>query len=246
MNLEKKLSKLSLLEDFYFFETINSTNLFGLSLAKEKVQKTTLILAEEQTAGIGRFGRSWNSQKNKGLWFTLVFPKIEDEKKPLLSMLFASCLVNVLKEKSVFASVKWPNDVFLNRKKICGILAQTVSNFPSIVVGTGINVNHENFPGDLPNASSLFLETGKFWNKNDLLFEFLAELETNLKFSEEKWLQDWQTNCSFLGEKVSVFLSEKIFEGVFEGVTENGNLILKQENGERSFFSAGEVSLKNC
>ncbi|KAA3596325.1 MAG: biotin--[acetyl-CoA-carboxylase] ligase [Calditrichaeota bacterium] len=242
--LQEKFQNLNLIQRIYFFETIDSTNTFGISLVRQNTISGTLILAEEQNQGKGRLGRNWISSKGLGLWFSVILEEKEIFKKPLLSMLFAACLTNILKEMGFKASVKWPNDVLVNRKKVCGILAQTTSNSDSIVIGTGINVNHEKLPQDLPNASSLFLESGKKINRLDLLHSFLKEVENQIGKSISDWLGFWGKNCDFFGEEIRLTSNSEIFEGKFCGVSKEGELILLFRDGKKKFFQAGDTTLK--
>lgn len=242
--LQEKFQNLDLIQRIYFFDSIDSTNTFGISLVKQSAISGTLILAEEQTQGKGRLGRNWISSKELGLWFSVILKEKELPKKPLLSMLFAACLTSVLREMNFDASVKWPNDVLVNRKKVCGILAQTTSKSDLIVIGTGINANHEFLPKDLPNASSLFLESGKKINRLDLLYKFLLEVESELKDSASEWVKFWKMNCNFIGEEIRLTSNEKTFEGKFCGVSENGELVLSLHKDKKMFFQAGDTTLK--
>ncbi len=242
--LQEKFKNLSFIQRIYFFETIDSTNTFGISLVRQNTISGTLILAEEQTQGKGRLGRNWVSSKGLGLWFSLILEEKKLAKKPLLSMLFAASLTKVLRELNLEASVKWPNDVLVNRKKVCGILAQTTSNSDSVVIGTGINVNHETLPKDLPNASSLLLESGEKINRLDLLYNFLVEVESKINNSISEWLDFWERNCDFVGEEIRLTSNGEIFEGKFCGVSEDGELILNLRNGEQKLFQAGDTTLK--
>lgn len=242
--LQEKFQNLSLVQRIYFFETIDSTNAFGISLVRQNAISGTLILSEEQTQGKGRLGRNWISLRGVGLWFSVILEVKQIEKKPLLSLLFAASLVKILREMDFKASVKWPNDVLVNRKKVSGILAQATSRSDLVVVGIGINVNHEILPENLPNASSLLLESAEKIDRLELLYKFLTEVEKNIGKSVKEWLAFWEKNCDFIGEEVRLTSNAEVFEGIFCGISVEGKLILKLRNGELKFFQAGDTTLK--
>src|SRR5208283_2326 len=167
----------------FAFDILDSTNVKAKSLALDDAQEGAIVIAEEQTAGKGRLGRSWSSEKGKNLTFSVIArPRISPQHLGILS-LFAGVSVaralTTLTDKTI--RCKWPNDVFLNNKKVCGILSESVASEKSItavIIGIGINVNQKKFSPDLQEkATSLALETGRDFHRWQVLAAILKEIE---------------------------------------------------------------------
>jgi len=163
------------------YKKISSTS----ELAKElKLEAWTVILADEQTSGYGRKGREWFSPKG-GLYFTIVLPRIGIDDLQILTFLAAFSIGKIIKEKfNLEPFIKLPNDIYINQKKICGILTENVigKNVKLSIMGIGLNTNIEEFPRDLNDvATSLKVETGKKVNHNEILKKIITEIKQNLR-----------------------------------------------------------------
>lgn len=171
-----------------FFDSIDSTNTYAKSHANEFVSdELTCIIAEEQTGGRGQFGRKWISPKGVNLTVTLFFHLSKDTQHiETLAIFMAKCLKEVLEASNIHATLKWPNDLLLNGKKLAGVLCETVFNPGTIqvILGFGLNVNMEQI--DLlqidQKATSLKQETGLIWNKETLLEQILNHFVRAIKF----------------------------------------------------------------
>ena len=217
-------------DKIYYYEQLDSTNLKALELAKQGAAEGTIVIAARQTAGRGRMRRKWESPEGKGLWFSMILrPTIAAEYCAQITLLTAVAAVKalqVLTDKKF--SIKWPNDIMLDGKKVCGILAEMAltadGSIEYAVVGIGININmsSEDFGAQLEaTATSLYLATGIEYEHEQVLKAFLDEFD--LLYSH--WhccgfaliRQDWLDYSCTLGHKVTVRDNDtEIYSGVAE------------------------------
>ena len=162
----------------YKYQIVRSTNDLALQLAREGAPEGTLVLAEAQTGGRGRWGRRWLSPEGKGIWASLIL-RPEDDPGGTLAVGVASGIAEALRDRTgVDAEVKWPNDVVVGGRKLAGVLVERGGE--AYVVGFGVNVLQakEDFPPELRDrATSLLLETGRAWDREELLWGILEEVE---------------------------------------------------------------------
>jgi len=234
-------------------ESLSSTN----DLAKElayKVPDGTVIVAEEQTKGRGRMGRSWFSEKSSCILTSLILkPQIRPEKTVALTQVAALAVVKAIEEVcSVKTKIKWPNDIILNSKKVCGILTEMSSEIDVvnyIVIGIGINVNCTKFPDDLKEkATSLQLELGKPVDRKKLLASLLNNLEIYYKKYEEKGFESLipliLENSITIGKEVRAIYADREIKGQAITIDKEGKLIIRTEKGEEIALLSGEVSVR--
>jgi BirA family biotin operon repressor/biotin-[acetyl-CoA-carboxylase] ligase len=203
-----------------------------------------VVAAEHQTGGKGRHGRVWVAPKGKNLCFNILLPaqNLKPEYYAPSAQIAAITLANILKKMGITASVKWPNDILVNRKKICGIISELLfQNYISLGIGINVNTEVSDFENlDRP-ATSILIETGKACNKETLLQEFLAEYKANFKTLCEKGLQpfmdEWRSMGCFVGCKAKLMEGESILEGTIEAVQDNGSLLFKTETGLKTIWS---------
>lgn len=238
----------------YHFETIDSTNKKAKELAVAGAEHGTLVTADAQQAGIGRRGRSWSSEKETGIYMSMLLrPRIATDKASMLTLVAALAVESAIAEMlQCQPMIKWPNDIVLNKKKICGILTELALNGTEIdyvVIGIGINANNKEFPEEIvQTASSLFLELNEeidtelliteIWKQFAVYYEQFLETEdlTLLKEEYEKALVNKE-------EKVKVLDPLGEYIGVARGITNTGELIVDTE-GEIRYVSSGEVSVR--
>jgi BirA family transcriptional regulator, biotin operon repressor / biotin---[acetyl-CoA-carboxylase] ligase len=232
------------------YDSIDSTNTAAINQAKRGADEGLCIVAREQTAGRGRHGRTWVSEKDAGLYFSLILrPKIEIRLLPLITLMSAVAVHNAIEKVfQIEGDIKWVNDIHVSGKKICGILAETVETEKglAVIVGIGINLKSSNFPPELSDtATSIETETGQTPNLEIFLPELTSFLEKycDLLYGDpEKIRQEWSARSSYaFGKKVRVTLENETIFGTTRGIEENGGLRLEMETGEVKIIHAGEV-----
>jgi BirA family biotin operon repressor/biotin-[acetyl-CoA-carboxylase] ligase len=233
------------------FETIDSTNTEAVNQARRGADEGLCVVANLQTAGRGRHGRSWISP-DAGLYFSVVLrPKIETKFLPLLTLMSALAVHDALEDLyKIDADIKWANDVHVGDKKICGILAETAetSKGLAVIVGIGVNLKSDNFPVELAKvATSVEAETGNAPDM-EILLQFLTRFLSeyyNLIQSEngtEKIRQNWAKKSSyFSGKSVKAISGDKTIYGITRGIEENGALRVETSGGEIRIIHAGDV-----
>jgi BirA family transcriptional regulator, biotin operon repressor / biotin---[acetyl-CoA-carboxylase] ligase len=237
---------------FHFFRT-DSTNRVAFDLAQQGEEEGAVVIAEEQTAGRGRAGRTWHSERGTGIYVTLLLrPRLAPVQAPLLTMLAGiSAQAAVAAVTGLQVDLKWPNDLLIGGKKVGGILTEmhaepTMVKF--VIVGIGLNVNQEGFPSELGTvATSLRGETGKLQSRRELLVRLLREFESDynrlLREGSGSVVRRFEEISSYgRGKKVSVVTGMETFSGVTAGLTPEG--LLRVERGDGSVFTviAGDVS----
>ena len=244
----------SLVTRIYTMESVDSTNNEAKRRAQEGAPHGSVFVAEEQTGGKGRLGRVWKSPPKTGLWFTLLLrPNATPEQVTNLT-LFAGLAVSraIHALTGLPAQIKWPNDVVIEGKKVCGILTEMAAEMESVeyvIPGIGVNVNTESFPEDIAwKAPSLYLSTGKKWSRATVLQAILREMEELLQRQEEKGtgavLAEYRENCVTIGKPVSTQRGNIRLSGIAEDITDTGELIVRQSNGSELIINSGEVSVQ--
>jgi BirA family biotin operon repressor/biotin-[acetyl-CoA-carboxylase] ligase len=236
---------------YHFFKT-DSTNRVAMELGYADEPEGAVVLAEEQTAGRGRAGRSWHSERGAGLYVTLLLrPKLSPVQAPLLTMLAGlSAHTAVLAQTGLSAELKWPNDLLLNGKKLGGILTEMYAEPNAVrfvIVGIGINVAQEKFPGELATtATSLRKETGRLHSRLEVLVKLLSQFETDynrfLREGAPYVVQRFELVSNFAnGKRVKVDTGRETFLGTTDGLSAEGLLIVKKADGGRVTVIAGDV-----
>ena len=234
------------------FDSIGSTNTEALNQAKQGASEGLCIVAKQQTAGRGRHGRIWISEKDAGLYFSLVLrPKIENRFLPLITLMTAAAVCDTLAELcELEPDIKWANDVHVNDKKICGILAEMTETKAglAIVVGVGINLKSSNFPPELKEiATSIEAETNRIPDAETLLRNLTRQIAEHYRIlsgenGAEKIRREWAKRSSyFAGKSVVVNLENETICGTTRGLEENGALRIETESGEVKIIQAGDV-----
>jgi BirA family biotin operon repressor/biotin-[acetyl-CoA-carboxylase] ligase len=237
---------------YHFFKT-DSTNRVAMELGYADEPEGAVVLAEEQTAGRGRAGRSWHSERGAGLYVTLLLrPKLSPVQAPLLTMLAGlSAHTAVLAQTGLSAELKWPNDLLLNGKKLGGILTEMYAEPNAVrfvLVGIGINVAQEKFPGELATtATSLRKETGRLHSRLEVLVKLLSQFETDynrfLREGAPYVVERFELVSNFAnGKRVKVDTGRETFLGTTDGLSAEGLLIVKKADGGRVTVIAGDVS----
>src|SRR4029077_10656152 len=212
-----------------------STNRVAMGLGNANEPEGTVVLAEEQTAGRGRAGRAWHSERGTGIYATLLLrPKISPVQAPLLTMMAGlSARAAVQAQTGLEVDLKWPNDLMLAGKKLGGILTEMhaePSQVRFVIVGVGLNVNQEKFPADLAGKStSLRMETGRAQSRLEVLVQFLRQFERDyqelLREGAKSVVKRFEATSSYArGKRVRVTNGRESFTGVTAGLEEEGGL----------------------
>jgi len=237
--------------NFIYSEEVESTNSFLLNKSNKFNSEGTILLAEKQSKGRGRKERVWYSAKGQNLTFSILLTSKKYFGKKFNLLNFATSLSVAFALENLFqlkTELKWPNDVLVNGKKICGILLESTSQgnkIERVVIGIGLNVNQALFQGNFNlEPTSVKLELGESVDREKLLAELLNTFEEILQKMESKpdeIMKDWKDRCNLIGEKISVTEEGNTKYGIFEDLDEEGFLLLKTKNKiEKIHF--GDVS----
>lgn len=242
-------------KEVLYFDTIDSTNTKAQELAEKGYPSGTLVVADKQESGKGRRGRSWVSPSGTGIFMTLMIkPDINPNNASMLTLVaalaVAKAITSVIGEKAL---IKWPNDIVINGKKVCGILTEMNAQFDyinHIVVGVGINVHNESFPEEISQmASSLMIEAGgKRFHRAQIIAETMLYFEqyydTFLKTQDLSALvREYDELLVNRNKSVRVLDPKEPFDGKAMGITPKGELIVDTWES-RKLVSSGEVSVR--
>ncbi len=237
-----------------FYDTVSSTNTVALGL-DNRAEEGTVIIADSQEKGRGRFGREWISPPGANIYMSIILrPAVAARHLTLLTILSAVACACALRETTgLTVSVKWPNDLMASDKKIGGILTEIRpirSELPLAVVGIGVNVNMEvrNFPLSIrTTATSLMHETGRNFQREPIVSEMLNEMDRWYKaFQSGLWqtiIAEWQHCSSTLGRHVRVTTRKEAVTGLAEALDEHGYLLLRLPTGEIQKVSSGDLTV---
>ncbi|MFY9621616.1 MAG: biotin--[acetyl-CoA-carboxylase] ligase [Pyrinomonadaceae bacterium] len=235
------------------FDSIDSTNLEAMRQAKSGASEGLCIIAREQTRGRGRLDRSWHSPKDAGLYLSIVLrPKFDLARWPLISLAAALAVHDaIFRVCDLKVDIKWPNDICVRDRKLCGILAETVETEIGLaaIVGIGINLYDENFPAELePHATSLRSVTGSDVDRDHLVNELSKALSERYEMlnsgsGDEHTIREWCANSSYaFGRMVRVSLGDENLVGVTRGLESDGALRIETADGKLRSARAGDVT----
>ena len=237
----------------HFARKMDSTNLWIKRLAKEGAPEGTLALAEYQSAGRGRLGRSWEVPEGTSVMMSILLrPKFEPQFAPMLTLVMGMAVAKAVKDLGFDVSIKWPNDVVVSHKKICGILTEMGvldGKIDYVVIGVGINVNIREFPEKMADkATSLYLEGGREFDRSQvpgLVMEaFEKYYEEFIKTCDLSGLkEEYESILANYDQPVRV-LAKEPYEGIARGITNGGELLVEKQDGTVVEVSAGEVSVR--
>lgn len=240
--------------EIYYYPSIGSTNEEAKRLAQEGALHGSLVIAEEQTGGKGRMGRTWISPPRVGIWMSIILrPSLKPHEAPRITMTSAVAAAKAIRKSTgADCRIKWPNDLLIEGKKVAGILTEMSSDMDGInyvVTGIGINVNNEDFPEELKEtATSLKLVCGKNIDRLEVLTEFLSDFEEYYRYLEagefKNVLQEWRVLCCNLGRRVKIAGRNFALEGIALDVDDDGALLVKSESGTVERILSGDVSLR--
>lgn len=242
--------------ELIFFDSVSSTNTVAMQMASQGCSDGAVVIADSQTGGKGRLGRSWISPPGKNIYMSIVLrPGISPRDATAITLLSAvACASAVRRSCPVDATIKWPNDLIVGTRKLGGILTEIKADIDSIshaVVGIGINVNLalDDIPDEIkPIATSLLIETGEPFSRTELAGNLLFEFDRWYKLLQAKGkrviIDEWLTMSSTIGKEVHVTAGNQTFQGIAEGIDDEGLLIVRLQDGSYRTISAGDVTLR--
>jgi BirA family biotin operon repressor/biotin-[acetyl-CoA-carboxylase] ligase len=241
-------------KDIRYYDQINSTNEMAKTLAREGASEGTVVIADRQLSGKGRLGKHWDSPSGTGIWMSIILkPDIMPVQASQLTLLAGlSVCEAVNKVTGLESRIKWPNDVVVNRKKVCGILTEMSAELDGInyiIVGIGINVNTKEFTEELSHATSLSLEGGKDYMRRYIIKEILEVFEEDyMVYKKERnikhFLQRYKDNCITLNGDVKIITHQREYTAYAKDIAKDGSLIVTDEQGQEETIFSGEVSVR--
>ncbi len=232
------------------YPSLPSTNDVAKLEAKKGAPEGSVVLAEEQTAGRGRIKRAWLSPKGS-VALSIVLRPGPDELSSLIMVASLATVHCIEKVSGLRAQIKWPNDVMIGDKKVCGILIESDVKGKAVdyaVIGIGINVSIKlpDFPEIAPTATSLSHELGREVSRLDIIRCLLVETERLYLAlpSGDSVYQEWRDRLVTLGKKVQVSSGGATYRGIAESVASDGSLLLRQPDGGLTRIVAGDVTLR--
>ena len=244
-------------KEIYIFNEVMSTNTVGKFLSENGVENGTVILSEKQSGAKGRLGKHWESPLG-GIWLSLIVkPKVDHSKIPMITLATGVAVVKTLERIGIEnAEIKWPNDVMINGKKVCGILTEAITKFntiDSVIIGVGIdaNFNVDVLPEELrEGTTTLGRELDQKVNENEVIKCFLEEFEKiGILFEEgefEKILKEWRRYSYSIGKIVEVREPfSKTYDAYVLGISREGALVVEKIDGTLEKVISGECIIKN-
>ncbi|ADY55165.1 biotin/acetyl-CoA-carboxylase ligase [Syntrophobotulus glycolicus DSM 8271] len=241
--------------DLYVSKTVESTNQEAKKYSAKKTKQRILIVANEQTLGKGRFGRTFFSPENSGIYMSIILPlNIEAINAVLITTAAAVAVCRAIQSvANVQPQIKWVNDIFLEGKKICGILTEAFTNVESgivesVVVGIGVNfkTKPEQFPDEIKEtAASLFSGKAPSVTRNHLIAEMTNQLlEICGDLNDRQFLEEYKARSMVLGEKIQFFRNNSWHIAKVLDIDPNGGLIIEDEQGKIQTLNSGEISIQ--
>jgi BirA family biotin operon repressor/biotin-[acetyl-CoA-carboxylase] ligase len=239
--------------DINIFDEVSSTNTLLKEQGNNKNEWCTYI-ASLQTGGRGRLGRSFYSPEGSGVYFSILLkPKLEIEKAILITTAAAVAVTRALEKLGCDnAQIKWVNDIFVDNKKVCGILTESVINtetkkFEFAVLGVGINLlkPKEDFPDDIKSIAGAVFSNEKPDIKERFVAEFLNEFyKIYINLSDVEFMEVYKAKCFCIGKEISVISGNSVRLGTAISIDDNARLLVKFSDNHTEFISSGEISIK--
>lgn len=240
----------------FYYDTIGSTNTKAKELAANGVPEGTVVISEEQTSGRGRLGRAWISPKYKGVWMSIVLrPDIDPMNVAKITQVGAAAVYNAIKSLGIDTSIKWPNDIILNHKKVCGILTEMnaeINKINYVIMGIGINVNldKEDILDDINSvATSLKIESNNSIDRKKLVSSLLNNFEAlyedfldNPKM--KKTIDICKVHSAIIGKEIRVIKRDSTLNAKAIDINEDGKLVVQYKDGSKEALFSGEVSVR--
>lgn len=239
-----------------YFASLDSTNIKAKDLAADGEADGAIVISEEQTMGKGRLGRSFISPKGKGIWMSIILrPDIEPLSASIITQIAAAALNLAAAEMEIQTYIKWPNDIILNNKKVCGILTEMsaeLTNINYVILGIGINANLDknDFTEEVTKKATSFKEeAGKKISRQELLAKVLNHFEVLyedfiINDNIENTIKVCRENSILIGREINVIKRGTAIKAKAIDINDNGLLVVEYENGKTEELISGEVSIR--
>ena len=234
----------------YIFEEIDSTNNYARVLAAQNAENGTLVLANSQTAGRGRQGHTFFSPRRSGLYFSMILrPQKMDHIFRLTPAAAVSAADAIEELTGIRAGIKWVNDLFIEKKKVGGILTEAITDFEtgkieSVIIGIGINIRETDFPEEIRNIAGT-LDAAAL-SRSALAAILRRNLMNNAEHLDEADIMNRYRNLSIvLNREITYSFNNELKTGFVQDINSEGNLVLRDENGNTAVLQSGEISIKN-
>lgn len=234
-------------------DEIDSTNNRAKELAAKGAAHGTVVMAREQSMGRGRFGRRFHSPEGSGVYFSCILrPRIPADRAVMVTSMAAVAVARAIERVAeVKASIKWVNDVYIGRRKVCGILCEAGLDFESgqmqyVVMGIGVNVGKMEFPEELQEiATSISNECGKRVTRSSFAAALIDELNALYpKLEEASFMEEYRSRSNVIGREVEVLRGSERYGAKAVGISDEGSLIVETAGGAQQVLHSGEISLK--
>jgi len=239
-----------------YLNTVESTNITARNMAEDGVDEGTVVIAEKQTMGQGRLQRKWSSPEGKGLWFSIVLrPDVNPARASQITLLAAVAVAEAIKKiTGIKPGIKWPNDLLIGKRKLCGILTEMKSRTDGrveyIILGIGINVNlrREDLNPEIKDiATSILMERGEHTDRNHLLNNILSAIDYWYRIWIEQGFEPvrekWKENSITIGSEVYVDSWDEKYSGLAVDIDEGGSLLIRTADRDLRLLHSGDVSL---
>lgn len=249
LRAESVLANLSYEADVYCHECIGSTNDEAKRLAVKGCAHGTLVIAESQSAGRGRYGRSFYSPAESGLYMSIVIKPNNDRVGIMYTVAAAVAVRDIISRYAPDAKIKWVNDIYLREKKVAGILCEAVSSLEAgelsaVICGIGINLTPpcDGFPEDIKNKAG-YLRENRI-DRAELAAALADSIMNTLSLTNEKIISDYSKHMMLVGRRIYYSKNGKRYTGIVRGVDGSGGLIVDPNTGMRTVLTSGEVRLE--
>lgn len=231
------------------YESVTSTNELAKSMAVAGAPDMSTVIAEHQSGGRGRYGRSFHSPKNTGIYMSIILRPHRYESDVLYTVAAAVALRRVISKYDSEARIKWVNDIYIKDRKVAGILCEAVSEFESgsmsaVICGIGINLTRpdEPFPAELQNKAGYVSDTGI--NRSQFAAEVIKSIGEVMRSDKKDIIKEYADYSMLIGRKIRYQKNEEIFCATATGIDETGGLIVEDDSSNTEILRSGEVTLE--
>ena len=248
--LDKGFIEKNICKEVILFDEIDSTNSYLKKLAKDKKQNDVLVIANHQTNGRGRLGRNFISDKTSGIYMSLlVRPNISINDAKKITCLTAVAINKAIIElTSLDSKIKWVNDIYINNKKVCGILTEAQTSIEEgtidyIIIGIGINVYKRQFDESIKNIATSIEDEGSIISRNDLIIKIVNNIDNYINnFTDEIYMKEYQNSSCVVNKEVELNIRGNIFKATVLRINDEGELVVRTFDNEELTVYSGEIT----